>query len=587
MDSLLNLIDRRWPDLARRLPAALPVRPDGRLLWQGVTMVSPLQPERESRRLVEQAFPDGPPAQVVLLGHGNGALEKVLLDGGVERLRILVPDTNYLAAALAVWQEPALLADPRLELVSPEERAVIEPGEALMEIPSVIRAFPGFCATRRVELGRMRAADRRLRILVVEPLSGGSLPVAEQAARAFAALGHTVKSVSFDGMQQAHDTLNGVMNRHLQGRKLLQGFEDLLGRMVLLEAARFRPDFVFALAQSPVSARVSEELRAMGARTAFWFVEDCDTMPYWKALHGHFDLFLTIQKGRFHKELAAQSASPVRYLPLCSDPSIHYPEPFEDGTRPALSFVGAGYHNRETAFLELRDQDLRIWGSDWNPAHPCYDMVQDGGRRTTGEQNRRIFSSSRINLNLHSSTYHAGVDPDGDFVNPRVFDILACGGFQLVDRRSLLPELLTPDRHLVCYSTIPELRDLIAHWSTRPEEAAALAAEGRREVLARHTFTIRMAECLELACQLSEDWFPLAAPRQAVELDGEADPELAAWLATLPSGVEHTVDGIAAHVRGKEGELDETERLFLYMARIQEWARSKKIDQMLEAAPRG
>ena len=72
-----------------------------------------------------------------------------------------------------------------------------------------------------------------------------------------------------------------------------------------------------------------------------------------------------------------------------------------------------------------------------------------------------------------------------------------------------------------------------------------------------------------------------------MELDGEADPELAGWLATLPAGVEHTVDGIAAHVRGKEGELDETERLFLYMSRIQEWARSKKIDQMLEAAPRG
>jgi spore maturation protein CgeB len=306
MDSVLNLIEARWPSLARRLPATLTARPDGRLLWQGVTMVSPLQPERESRRLVEQAFPDGLPARVVLLGHGNGTLEKVLLEGGVRSLCILVPDTEYLAAALAVWQDTGLLADPRLELLAPGQSAVIGPDDALMEIPSVVRAFPGFCATRRVEMGRMRAADRRLRILVVEPLSGGSLPVAQQAARAFAGLGHTVKSVSFDGMQQAHDTLNSTMNRHLQGRKLLQGFEELLGQMVLLEAARFRPDFVFALAQSPVSARISEELRAMGARTAFWFVEDCDTMPYWKALHGHFDLFLTIQKGRFHKELAAR-----------------------------------------------------------------------------------------------------------------------------------------------------------------------------------------------------------------------------------------------------------------------------------------
>jgi spore maturation protein CgeB len=586
MDHAHELLARRWPRLAAVTPRLEPA-PGGRLVWGGVSMVSPLAPEKEARRLVEQAFPRGVPERVLLMGHGNGALEHELLAAGAGRLRIQVADTDYLGRALACWIHPSLFNDPRVELLAPGQDVILEPGEQLLEPPAILRAFPEACARLRVQLGRLRSAERRLRILVVEPVAGGSLPIARHAARAFSALGHTVQSVSFEGMAQAHRSLLDTVNRHRQGRTLISGFEELLGRMVLLEAARFRPDFVFALAQSPVSAPVSEQLRAQGARTAFWFVEDFETMPYWKALHGHFDLFLTIQRGRFHKALAEQSSAPVRYLPVCSEPSVYFPEPFPDGQRPGLGFVGAGYHNRETAFLELRDLGLRIWGSDWNPAHPCFDLVQDEGRRTDEQTNRRVFSSSRINLNLHSSTYHAGVDPDGDFVNPRVFDILACGGFQLCDHRSLLPELLTPGEHLVCYNSIPELREAVPAWLARPEQARAIAEAGRREVLARHTYTIRMAECLELAFQLGEDGFPAAAPRRAPVLDSAQDPELAAWLAALPADVEHTVDGISAWVRNREGELDETARLFLYMARIQEWARSKGIDQMLEGAPRG
>lgn len=589
MESVHGILAGRWPALAAGLPtlgAQAGTRPANRLVWQGITMVSPLDPAREARRLVGQAFPDAVPARVLLAGHGNGALEHELLAAGVGRLRILVPDLAYLAQALECWQQPGVLADPRVELIGPDEAVVAGQDEFLLEPPVIQRAFAGFCARRRVELGRLRSARHRLRILVVEPVAGGSLPLARHAARALAGLGHTVQSVSFEGMAQAHRSLLDTINRHHNGRGLLQGFEELLGRLVLLEAGRFRPDLVLALAQSPVSAPVSEQLRAQGARTAFWFVEDFETMPYWKALHGHFDLFFTIQRGRFHQALAAQSGAPVRYLPVCTEPGVYFPEPFADGQRPALGFVGAGYHNRETAFLELRDLGLRIWGSDWNPAHPCFDLVQEGGRRTDEATNRRVFSSSRINLNLHSSTYHAGVDPEGDFVNPRVFDILACGGFQLCDRRSLLPELLQPGRHLVCYDSIRELREAVPWWLAHPEEAAGIARAGRQEVLARHTFAVRMAECLELACQQGEDWFPAAAPRRAPELDGADDPQLAAWLAQLPPEVEHTVDGIGGYLRTREGELDETARLFLYMVRIQEWARSKHIDRMLEGAPR-
>ena len=41
----------------------------------------------------------------------------------------------------------------------------------------------------------------------------------------------------------------------------------------------------------------------------------------------------------------------------------------------------------------------------------------------------KIFNASRINLNLHSSPYHLGINPEGDYVNPRTFDLAAAGPF--------------------------------------------------------------------------------------------------------------------------------------------------------------
>ena len=69
----------------------------------------------------------------------------------------------------------------------------------------------------------------------------------------------------------------------------------------------------------------------------------------------------------------------------------------------------------------------------------------------------------------HSSLNHEGVVPDGDFVNPRTFEIAACGGFQLVDRRSLLGELFE-EGELELFGDLAELRGKIDHYLARPEE---------------------------------------------------------------------------------------------------------------------
>ena len=589
--SLPAILHARWPELAARLERIDPstggevLHQSGkrRLLVRGQSLVSPADPRREAERWADGALADETPRRLHLLGHGLGWEIRALLERGVEELWLHPTDPAVLRFALEHWECPELLADPRLRLAAtPEEcRGLGQPDDLVLETPFWRRQFPEECATRRVALGCLRAAGLRLKVLVVEPLYGGSLPMARSAARALADLGHEVRSLDFERMAGAREAFQAFADRHAGGAPLAGEFTRLLGRMLQIEARDFAPDLVLGLAQSPFTPDAAHALREAGARSAYWFVEDWETLDYWRGLHGHFDMFLTIQRGRFQQELARLAGSPVRYLPACADPPPEPPEPWGDGEPPALSFVGAGYHNRERLFLELLDLPLRIWGSDWNMNGPLARLIQEGGRRTTTADNRRIFRASAVNLNLHSSSYHAGVNPQGDFVNPRAFEILACGGFQLCDRRSLMEGLLEPGRDLACYRDVRELREQAAWYLEREDERRAVAEQGRQTVLARHTYRHRMAELLELLLLEQADAFPHAARRLQLERE-DGDPELDAWLARLPRDLPRDLDAVAGWIRRRRVPLDETGSVLLYMQELRDWARHKGVERMLE-----
>lgn len=595
MRALPEAVRRGWPELAVRLDAAgddgCDLRASERgaqLRFSGRSLHSPRDPRREAAALVEEAFPAGVPERVWLLGHGLGDEVGALLARGCRRVELLAPHAGALALALEHWRAGEALDPERLGLHLPDDDPPLpEPQDGWLEWPAARRLWPEFVATARVLAGRRSAQAWRLKILVVEPIYGGSLPMARSACAALRRLGHDARGLDFSGLEPAHGWLQDFVDRRPEASGAAGEFTRLLGRLLEAEARAFRPDLVLALAQSPATPEAVLALRQAGVRCAFWFVEDFETLDYWQGLHGAFDLFLTIQKGRFHSRLAETSSAPVRYLPVCAEAPQGPLDWTGPGAPPALSFVGAPYHNRERFFLELLETPLRIWGEGWDPRGPLGSKVEDGGRRTDGEFNRRLFASSEINLNLHSSSVHGGVDPHGDFVNPRCFEILACGGFQLVDRRALLPELLRPGRDLAVYDDAGELKELLAHWSRRPDERAAVAASGQARVLQRHTYEHRMAELLELLALLGADVFPHARRRADESLPGMADAELEAWLARLPAEAPRELGPLCRWLRERGGELDETGLLLLYMDEIADWARGKGIDKLLEQGRRG
>src|SRR5438309_440468 len=350
----------------------------------------------------------------------------------------------------------------------------------------------------------------------------------------------------------------------------------LEGRVVLAAIEAEKPDLVLALAQAPLDAAVLAEIGRRGVLRAFWFVEDHRVLTYWQNVIGEYDYFFAIQQGAFLEDAARRSAARVAYLPCAADPAVHRPLELSDAARQELGapvgFVGAGYRNRRIAFRPLLDLGPKIWGTEWGGAGQVEAAVQRDGARISTEDTVRIFNATRVNLNLHSSTYVDGVEPRGDFVNPRTFELAAAGAFQLVDRRELLPPLLRPHAEVATFTDAAELHERVRHYLAHPDERAFLAAEGRARVLAEHTYRHRMQSLLETVAARDHERLT-ARPREETVADAaarEGDTPLGGVLRRLAPAAPFTLDGVVQGLLDRSGDLSDPEAILLFLHQFDE-----------------
>ncbi|MEW6387018.1 MAG: glycosyltransferase [Thermodesulfobacteriota bacterium] len=353
-----------------------------------------------------------------------------------------------------------------------------------------------------------------LRILVVGPLHGGSQPIAGYTARACRHLGHETELLDFTPFYPAYQALQQITAEPQAAGKLNRDLFRLLGETLLSRVRDFRPDLLFFLAQAPVDPALLRTLKTEVPLLAYWFVEDFQVFPYWQDLAPEVDVFFVLQKEPFFQELKRLGVRNYACLPLAADPEVYHPLELTPEERrrygAALSFVGAGYYNRREFFPGLLDFDFKIWGSEWSLTGPLSHHIQNQAARVSEEEAVKIFNATRINLNLHSSPFHGGINPQGDYLNPRVFDLAACGAFQLVDWRNQLPEFFTPDRELVTFTSLAEAREKIDYYLAHEEERRLIAQQGRERCLREHTYASRLATALEII----EDFHPGVLPHR-------------------------------------------------------------------------
>ena len=478
---------------------------------------------------------------------------------------LVVPNLSVLAdAAMARtwgdWMERVSWAWGTTEAIGEQIASAGHPIRLVTYAPASTLHADSHRAIETV-LQRKAAAQAggQLRIAVVGPIYGGSLPIARYAVSALESLGHDVRWLDHSVHATSYHQLELLKNS--QHRLALQSkYAEMLSRITMAQLAEDPPDLVLSLAQAPLILPALEHLRRKKFLTAMWFVENYRHLTYWQQLAAGYDFWFVIQQEPCIAALKQAGARDVRYLPMAADPSVHRPLELTQAEREEcgsdVSFVGAGYANRREIFPRLLGHDwtFKLWGNEWDGATALTSILQRNGARIDTDTCQKVFNASAVNLNLHSWA-GAGLDPDGDFVNPRTFELASCGAFQLTDRRSLMPDLFTASE-VATVSSSEALPGEITRWLREPEQRVAMAAQARHRVLAEHTYVHRMRALLSQVGVASPDRIGsiLRGDRQAAALAVAADESfssVASTLRTFPSAQRVELKQLAAQIRSR------------------------------------
>lgn len=577
-----------WTDELRGIPGGpaitlVPCRDNDATIKAGpVYLHSRYNPREEAARLIDSAHLD-PARPVLVLGSGLGYHVLELARRGFE---VAVAEPDPVVAKLAV--EHLLGATEILLGIGDPDALASDPVFAAFarRMPQVL-AHPaserlhGPWVAHMAELTARAALDhQRLRVAVVGPMYGGSLPIAGYLERAFRSLGHVTTFIDNSTAWPLYQAATEGRKAKNTSRQLGDMLAHFLGEWSYARAAEFMPDICIVMAQAPVAATFPARLAKDGVITAFWYVENWRHFPYWQHVAPQYDCFFHIQPGEFEQELTKAGCPLHAYVPTGCDPDIHRPVSLTLEEQVAygcdVSFAGAGYPNRVQMFKGLTDYNFRIWGVDWN-ALELQPLVRRPDERFTPEDFARIVAGSKISLNLHSSVISDGVDPKADAVNPRVFEIAACGGFQLCDPCAGLEGLFDSETELPVYHTLPELRRKLDHFLAHPDERAAIARRARERALAEHTYRHRAQRMLDVILQHHGARIlrkGIRIQRTMAEMTEQAGPDssLGRYLATLPPDTLFTQENINPLLPIFGTPMSPPEQFFSYLREVRNFA---------------
>lgn len=459
----------------------------------------------------------------------------------------------------------------------------------LFSLPSYQRIFGDIYSVlfKRYTI-RQLFNNSKFKVSVVQPIYGGSSTIGNYIHRAFLNEGYNAGIIDFSYFHQAYKSFENYTTDSVNLEALRQNLFNVLGQALLAKIGENPPDLLFFMAQAPVNQVVLSKIRDMGIKTAFWFVEDYRLMRYWDKIAPFVDYFFTIQKDDFFEELKKLGLKNYYYMELACFPSFHRRLKENDINRKDMefygsdvSFAGAGYYNRRNIFLKLIDlKNFKIWGREWDLNSPLGLFIKNNNQGFTEEESVKIYNYTKININLHSSSYHWDINPDGDFLNPRFYEVMGCSGFQLVDYRKYMEPEFKQNEDFVVFNDVMDLKKKINYYLEHEDERLEIANHGYETVRIYHTYERRVRDIMDIILINSFDSFKTKFISQKVGIDKlldevkENEELYNIVLSMVNKGLikdgKLSVDELAEYVKSGSGRLSKTEALILLLQQIRQ-----------------
>ena len=229
-------------------------------------------------------------------------------------------------------------------------------------------------------------------------------------------------------------------------------------------------------------------------KTVSWSVDDphiLETGPpeIWEG----FEFGATCCRGSFAWYEAHGIVPILAYTPC--DPDRHGKAVADEGQRCDISFASTNVYSKHRwphVFASRKQMIITVadlgktylygaWdksSTSWGGSEGLPDEYKAGWRGIkTGQQTPGIFAATRVNLS-------SSVRPDAyQYVNRRVIECMASGGFMLSDRTNGFGDMVEEGVEVECWSTLEELRSKTKYYLAHEDVRARIAEAGRRKSL--------------------------------------------------------------------------------------------------------
>ncbi|MFH1459645.1 MAG: glycosyltransferase [Candidatus Omnitrophota bacterium] len=336
-----------------------------------------------------------------------------------------------------------------------------------------------------------------MKILFVGYHNPKFIALPEYFENAIVNLGHEL--VSFDDRKF-------IFPGRVRGKiNVLQKWElDRINSNLLKLVLHKKPDICLVNSVGRIKVEIIQKIKQLGVRTAYLttdFPWDSDVLVQ-EALNYEFVFYGGTEIAQKFKQANIKKAF---WLPFACDPDLHKPVELSSEEKKQYSadiaFVGSIYpklySNRLIILEGISDFNIKVWGpgADTVSANsPLKKKIM--GNDTKPGQWQKIYSAVKIGVCIHFED-HLKKIPCYQ-ASPRIYELLSCKCFTLVDNQVDVSKLFEDGKHLVIFKSIPDLREKINYYLAHPEKRKIIAEQGFNEVINNHTYQHRIKKIIAI-----------------------------------------------------------------------------------------
>lgn len=274
----------------------------------------------------------------------------------------------------------------------------------------------------------------------------------------------------------------------------------------------FKPDLLIVYDGVQYAPEFVREVRAKGVYTVYWYSEVTPN-PHQETvgLGREYDVFFTIAEGLVDRFRAAGIEN-AEWLPEGMEPSLYAYENVTDADRKLftcdVALVGKlesdnpAYMERWKLVKRIVDENMNIkwWGPRIRRKVGTFVLGlllskvsrAYGGRFVWNETYAKAVHLSMIFL-AREAFPHIRLS-----MSSRAFTAIGLGAFYLTFPTRGIEEMFEPNKEIVTFLTADEMVEKIRYYLEHDDERAAIAAAGRKKVLAEHTYDQRFRRMFEM-----------------------------------------------------------------------------------------